>query len=125
MKIGDTFSSKMVVCEEHLAINVGSGDLTVLATPMMLMLMENAAMKAVADKLPEGSTTVGGFIESTHIKPSLLGDEVIATAELTKIDGRKLEFNVYAESRGEIIGKGTHLRFIVDKEKFMQKASGK
>lgn len=100
---------------------MGSGDLPVLATPAMMALMENAAMTAVAPELPEGSTTVGGHIESSHLKPTPVGAEVKAEATLTKVDGRKLYFTVKAMQGDTVIGEGTHLRFIVDREKFMSK----
>ena len=100
---------------------MGSGDMPVLATPAMMALMENAAMLAVADELPEGCTTVGGHIESSHLKPSKIGDKVTATAEVTKVDGKKIEFKVSAYSGEALLGEGTHLRFVVDREKFMSK----
>jgi predicted thioesterase len=107
--------------EKHLAVNVGSGDLRVLATPAMMALMENAAMLAVAPELPEGSTTVGGQIASSHLKPTAIGKPVKATATLVEVDGRKLKFTIVAEDENGVIGEGEHLRFIVDKERFMSK----
>ncbi len=108
-----------VVEEQHLAVNVGSGDLRVFATPAMMALMEEAAMLAVAPHLPEGSTTVGGHIASSHLKPTAQGRTVRATAELVAIEGRKLKFTVKAYDEEGLIGEGEHLRFIVDREKFM------
>ena len=93
----------------------------VLATPAMMALMENAAMLAVADELPNGCTTVGGYIESSHLKPSKIGDKITATAEVTRIDGKKIEFKISAYSGDTMLGEGTHLRFIVDKDRFMSK----
>jgi predicted thioesterase len=93
----------------------------VLATPAMMALMENAAMLAVVDELPKGCTTVGGHIESSHLKPSKIGDVVRAVAEVTKVDGKKIEFKVAAYSGNTLLGEGTHLRFIVDREKFMSR----
>ena len=83
--------------------------------------MENAAMLAVKDELPEGCTTAGGHIESSHLKPSKIGDVVRAEAEVIKIDGKKIEFKVAAYSGDTLLGEGLHLRFIVDKEKFMSR----
>lgn len=121
VEVGLKHTSKLLVEEKHLAINVGSGDLKVLATPMMMALMENAAMLAVADSLEEGYTTVGGQISSSHIKPTGIGQTVTATAELISVEGRKLKFKVSASDTEELIGEGEHLRFIVNKEKFMNK----
>ena len=114
-------TSTLVVEERHLAHTVGSGDLRVLATPMMMALMENAAMLAVADELEDGQSTVGGFISSSHLKPTGEGHTVTATAELVAAEGRKLKFKVSASDESGVIGEGEHLRFIIDKEKFMKK----
>ena len=114
-------TSELTVSEAITAIQVGSGDMPVLATPMMMALMENAAMLAVKDELPDGCTTVGGHIESSHLKPSKIGDKVTATAEVTKVDGKKIEFKVAAYSGDTLLGEGTHLRFVVDREKFMSR----
>lgn len=121
IQIGLKHTSELTVNDAVTAIQMGSGDMPVLATPAMMALMENAAMLAVKDALPDGCTTVGGHIESSHLKPSKIGDKITATAEVTKVDGKKIEFKVAAYSGGSILGEGTHLRFIVDKEKFMSK----
>ncbi len=120
-KIGMTFTSDAVVSLSNCAVTMGSGDLEVFATPAMVALMENAAMNAVAPVLPQGSTTVGAEINTTHIKPSAVGARVQATATLTAIEGRKLTFAVEAADEVGTIGKGTHVRFIVDEERFMAK----
>ncbi len=121
LETGLTHTSSLTVTEALTAKAMGSGDLPVLATPAMMALMENAAMTAVAPELPEGSTTVGGHMESSHLKPTPVGAEVKAEATLTKVDGRKLYFTVKAMQGDTVIGEGTHLRFIVDREKFMSK----
>lgn len=121
MEVGLTHTSTVKVSESNTAIALGSGDMPVLATPAMMALMENAAMLAVKDKLPEGSTTVGGQIESSHLKPSPIGAEVSATATVEKVDGRKVYFKVVAKQGDVVIGEGTHLRFVVDRERFMKK----
>ena len=121
IEIGLKHTSELTVTEAVTAIAIGSGDMPVLATPMMMALMENAAMLAVKDKLPEGCTTVGGHIESWHLKPSIVGDKVSATAEVTMVDGKKIEFKVAAYSGETLLGEGTHLRFIVDRERFLSK----
>ena len=125
LEIGLSYTSKLKVQEQHLAINVGSGDLRVLATPMMMALMENAAMMAVAAELEEGQSTVGGQISSSHIKPTGLGHEITATAELVKVEGRKLWFRISSSDEEGLIGEGEHLRFIIGKEKFMSKITEK
>ncbi len=111
----------MTVDAAHTALAMGSGDMEVLATPAMVALMENAAMRAVESGLPEGSTTVGALMETTHVKPSPVGAEVSATATLMEIDRRKLVFAVKAFDASGVIGEGTHVRYIVDREKFLSK----
>ena len=121
IEIGLKHTSELMVTDTVTAIKMGSGDMPVLATPAMMALMENAAMLAVDDELPEGNTTVGGHIESSHLKPSKIGDKVSATAEVTKVDGKKIEFKIAAYSGDVLLGEGTHLRFIVDRERFLSK----
>ena len=121
IEIGLKHTTELTVTDAVTAIAIGSGDMPVLATPMMMALMENAAMLAVKDEMPEGCTTVGGHIESSHLKPSKVGDKVAAIAEVTKVDGKKIEFKVAAYSGDTLLGEGTHLRFIVDRERFLSK----
>ena len=121
IEIGLKHISELTVTEDVTAIRVGSGDMPVLATPMLLALMENAAMSAVKEELPESCTTVGGHISSSHLKPSKIGDVVRAEAEVTKVEGKKIEFKVTAYSGETLLGEGTHLRFIVEREKFMSR----
>ena len=111
----------MTVSAANTALTMGSGDMEVFATPAMVALMENAAMKAVASHLPEGSTTVGAMMETSHIKPSALGETVTAEAVLEEIDGRKLTFKVTAADSKGTIGEGKHIRYIVDRERFLSK----
>ena len=121
LKEGLTHTSRMTVTEAVTAVTMGSGDMPVLATPAMMALMENAAMLAVAPHLPDGCTTVGGHIASSHLKPTRQGDTVTATATVVKVDGKKIEFKIVAHCGDVLLGEGTHLRFIVNKEKFMSK----
>ena len=85
---GLSATATTTVTAANTALVMGSGDLEVFATPSMVALMEHAAMTAVAPALPEGSTTVGAEMNTTHIKPSGLGASVTATAILTEVDGR-------------------------------------
>ena len=121
MEIGLTYTSTLMVSHDHVAAVMGSGDLHVFATPAMVALMENAAMLAVADYLPEGSTTVGAVMNTSHVKPSPVEETIRATAVLTTIEGRKLTFEIKAEDSKGIIGEAVHVRYIVDRERFMSK----
>lgn len=118
---GLSAQSVATVCDANTAAAMGSGDLPVFATPAMVALMEHAAMKAVAAELEEGATTVGAEMNVTHIKPSGLGAEITATAVLTVVEGRKLTFNVGARDAEGMIGEGVHVRFVVDRTRFMAK----
>ena len=121
IETGQKHTSELTVNEDVTATKIGSGDMPVLATPAMLALMENAAMLAVADCMADGETTVGGHIESSHLKPSKIGDKITATAEVTKVEGKKIEFKVSAHCNDVLLGEGTHLRFIVDRNRFIEK----
>lgn len=121
MEIGLKHESTTVVSAANTAATLGSGDMDVFATPAMVALMENAAMLAVKDHLPEGSATVGTQINTSHLKASPLGATITASAELTAVDGRRLTFIVKAWDEKGIIGEGTHTRFVVDRERFLSK----
>lgn len=121
IKIGLQHSSKFLVTTGSTAVKIGSGSLPVLATPEMISLMENAAMMAVENCLEEGDTTVGAGISVSHLRPSAIGATIIATAELTQVDGRKLTFHVVAKDEDDVIGEGEHIRFIVNADNFMKK----
>ena len=116
--------SRTVVQPDNFALTMGSGDLPVLATPALVALMENAAMLAVAAELPEGATTVGAKMDMTHVRPSGEGEEVHAEATLVEVEGRKLTFSLVARDSADVIGEGTHIRYIVDRAKFLLKLKG-
>lgn len=113
--------SRTVVSAENVAATMGSGDMQVFATPAMVALMENAAMNAVAGVLEPGTSTVGVEMSVSHVKASPVGAEVTASAVLTEVDGRKLTFEVRAWDGKGTIGEGRHVRFIVDRERFLAK----
>ena len=121
MEKGLPYTSQTEVTPTNTALALGSGDLEVFATPALTALMENAAMNAVKNELPQGSTTVGAMIQTTHVKPSAKGETVWATAVLTEAEGRKLTFKVTAKDTKGIIGEGIHIRYIVDRERFLSK----
>ena len=112
-------TSTIQVTENNTALTMGSGDMPVFATPSLVALMENAAMKTVAPHLPDGSTTVGGFIETSHLAPSTIGATIEAKATLTEVKGRKLSFVIEATEGEKLVGKATHIRFVVEREKFL------
>ena len=111
-------STEIVVGEEHTAPHVGSGRVHVLATPIMVNLMEAAALQAVEGLLPAGYQTVGTHLDITHTAATPVGMRVKASAELTAIEGRKLSFTVRAQDEKEPIGGGLHERIIINVERF-------
>ena len=121
MNIGLTCTSTTVVDKNNTALALGSGDMEVLATPAMVALMENAAMKAVAPHLEDGQSTVGSQITTSHLAPSFLGATVTATATLTAVEGRKLTFSIEAHDGQTLIGSGTHIRYIVSRDRFLNR----
>ncbi len=125
LKPGISFTSRIEVTASETARSLGSGDMDVLATPAMAALMENAAMKCAAPHLEAEQTTVGSLITVPHHRPPHPGGTVSATATRTAAEGRKLSFAVEArDSKGEI-GRGEHIRYIVDRARFLAKAEEK
>lgn len=120
-KSGAAAESSVVVGADNTALAMGSGDMEVFATPAMVALAENAAMKAVAPFLAEGDSTVGSYVLMTHTKPTAPGDTVTARATLTGVEGRKLTFRVEAFDTMGPIGEGSHVRYIVGRERFLDK----
>ncbi len=113
--------ARLVVREEDTAQHLGSGNVAVLATPRMIALMENASVKAVDHLLPPGQATVGGEIRVRHLAATPQGMEVTVNSELVEIEGRRLTFKVEAFDEREKVGEGTHIRFVIDLERFREK----
>ncbi len=104
---------------------VGSGTLDVLATPVMIARMEQAAWMAVAPALEADSGTVGTLMNVKHLSPTPLGMSVTCRAELVEVDGRRLVFQVTAQDAQGIVGQGIHERAIIQTERFLAKAQKK
>lgn len=114
-----TARRSVLVDESLTAEKIGSGDVFVLATPMMIALMEAAALEAVQPYLSEGWTTVGTKVDIEHIRATPVGEEVTAQATLVKVENRSLEFTVTARDGRGLIGQGLHRRFIVNHKDFI------
>ena len=112
----------LVIAEEHTAQHLGSGAVRVLATPQMVLLMEQASVAAVDHLLPDGYRTVGAHVDIRHLAPTPEGFGVRAIAELIEVDGRRLTFQVqvFEEPFGEVqlVGDGIHRRAIVNLKRF-------
>lgn len=115
--------SEAIVTIDNTAKAVGSGSLEVFATPMMVALMENAAIKAL--QLPEDQTSVGTYLDVKHTAATPVGMKLWAEAEIIEVEGRRLVYKIEAYDEKEKIGQGRHERFIVNGAKFISKASSK
>ena len=117
--------AELLVGEQHTAPHVGSGKVHVLATPVMVNLMEAAALAAAERFLPAGHQSLGTRLDVRHIAATPVGMRVTARAELVKIEGRNLTFKVAAHDESELIGDGTHVRVVVNVARFDQRAQAK
>lgn len=125
LKPGLTGTASLTVADQHTANSVGSGTAGVLATPVMINLIEAAALNAIEAHLPETSQSLGIYLEVSHVAATPVGMKAYATAELVKVDGRHLEFIVNARDEIEEIGAGSHHRIVVNVEKFGNRVTGK
>ena len=121
LALGKAANVSVTVSENNTAKAVWSGSLNVFATPMMIALMEQAACECLSGCLDEGQTSVGSLINIEHTRASPVGAEVTATATIEFVFGRRVEFIVIAGDGSGVIGKGRHIRNIVDAERFMKK----
>lgn len=120
LKEGNSIVKELKVTENETAVKMGSGDLEVYATPAMIALMENAAKNLVINGLPQGYTTVGIDINVKHVKSSPVGANIKYKATLVKVDRKKLFFDLEATDDKGTIGKGSHIRYIVNIDDFMK-----
>ena len=114
-----------MVRDADTATRHGSGLVAVLATPALVALMERAAVAALMGHLPPGQTSVGGRIDVHHLAPTPVGMRVRACAELLRVHGRRLVFDVQAWDEVERIGQATHERLLVDQTDFVLRAQAK
>jgi predicted thioesterase len=125
LKPGLQGRADLLVGEEHTAPRVGSGRVHVLATPVMINLIEAAALDAVERLLPAGRQSLGTVLNVRHVAATPVGMRVTATAEVTAVDGRTLRFRVEARDERELIGDGTHERVVVNVAKFDERVQRK
>ena len=122
---GLTGNAELVVGAEHTAPRIGSGKVHVLATPVMINLIEAAALAAVEHLLPEGYQSLGTHLDVRHIAATPVGMRVRATAKVTAVDGRTISFKVNVNDEIDLIGDGTHERMVVNVAKFDQRVQKK
>lgn len=125
LRPGLTGTAEILVGTRDTAAHVGSGKIKVLATPVLVGLMEEAALRAVEGLLPPGHQTVGTRLDITHVAATPVGLRVTAAAEVTRVEGRRITFRVWADDEQERIGEGTHERIVVDVARFDKRAQDK
>ena len=125
LELGIMGSASCVVTEQDTAKAVGSGGVDVMSTPRLVALMEHAAKDSVAPYLEPGMTTVGTALNIQHMAATPVGMNCTAESTLIEIDRRRLVFEITAHDDVEVVGKGTHERFIVNSEKFVSKCNSK
>jgi predicted thioesterase len=118
-------TAQLVVADEHTAPRVGSGMVHVLATPVMINLIEAAALDAIERLLPEGTQSLGTVLNIRHIAATPVGMKAKARVEVVKVDGRTVHFKVEVHDEKDLIGDGTHERVVVNVEKFAARVKRK
>lgn len=126
IKAGIKGEKSDIVTMKNTAIAMGSGELRVYATPALVALVEGCCAESVEEYLEEGvSSTVGSEVHIEHLSPSPVGSGIVCKSVLTEADGRKLSFTAKVYDNAGLIGRGTHTRYIINDERFLQKANDK
>lgn len=121
LKEGLFKEKKCTVKQLDTALVIGSGDLDVLATPALVAQLENISMLVVSEEIEPHLTTVGSFIELKHLKPTAIGKTYTVNSQIIAIEGKKIVFKLEAYDAADLIAEGQHVRYIVDRSKFMEK----
>ena len=125
LEVGIKGCKEIIVSEADTALLFKSGELEVLATPKVVMLVEETAYKSISDNLETNESTVGTKVDLKHIAATPIGMKVMCETELIEIDRRRLVFSFTVKDEKEVIAEGIHERFIIDKEKFLNKVNSK
>jgi fluoroacetyl-CoA thioesterase len=124
--VGATGSFSLVVLPEHLASRFKDGTLPpVLATPVMIMVMENAALNAIKPYLDAGESALGTRVDVRHLAATPAGRRVTGEAIVTSVDGRRIEYSIRATDGNEEIGRGTHERIVIQLSKLSERMKAK
>lgn len=125
IQVGLVAEATATVDGHLLATTMGSGSVAVYATPAMVALMEAAAVDALASVLPEGQSSVGIALDIRHLAATPPGQQVRARAEVIEVEGAKIKFQVQAWDEHELIGDGTHTRYVIDIARFLRRTQAK
>ena len=113
---------ELTVADDDTAEAIGSGDVPVIGTPRVVALCEEAAVKAVDGRLPDGETSVAMRIQLDHVAPTAVGHRVVAEAKLDKVEGRRLCFSVSVNDERGLVAAGRVTRVVVERERFLDKS---
>lgn len=125
VEVGTRGQATIRVTPAVLASSTGSGAVDVFSTPSLVLLMEEAAMNAIRPYMEDGESSVGSLVNIRHLSPTPVGFTVTATATLTEIDGRRLVFKVEAHDGVDLVGEGTHERYLISVARFISRAREK
>lgn len=125
IKPGLAREETIIVEEQHLAKHIGSGSVKVLATPWMIGFMERTCHRLLALHLPKGYSSVGVWVEVTHLAPTPLGGKLTVQAKVDSVEDKKIMFVVQAWDEHENVGVGKHQRIVIDEARFLQRVSAK
>jgi predicted thioesterase len=120
--LGVCGQAELVVTEADTAIALGTGDVPVLATPRLVLLCDQASLRALHPHLQAGQTSVGFRVELSHLTPIAVGSTVVATATLERAEGRRLIFATSVTDQCGLVAAGRVTRVLVDSDAFMEKA---
>lgn len=124
--VGTTGTFSLIVTPEHVASRFKDATLPpVLATPVMIMVMENAALNAIKPYLDIGESVLGTRVDVRHLAPTPVGQRVVGEAKVTKVDGRRIEFSIRATNGNDEIGVGTHERVVLQLTKLFERMKAK
>src|SRR5437879_9978073 len=124
IEVGTNTTWQRQVEPDMTADRWGNTGVMVLATPHLVGLLEGTCVRAIADQLEPGQSTVGTHIDLRHLKATPVGDTVTLSAEVTQVDGRRVTFHVKAEDSGGVAGEGTHERVVIDLARFLGRMGG-
>lgn len=119
--VGLRGEARLVVTPADTASAIGSGDVDVLGTPRLVALFEQATIDAIRGILEEHQTSVGMRVQVDHLQPTPIGAEVVAEAQLEKVEGRRMTFTVTASDKGGLVAAGRVTRVTIDVDKFLRK----
>jgi predicted thioesterase len=122
---GLSHETTFTVEDQHTAAHIGSGSLRVLATPVMISVMEGVSHRLLAERLPEGRSSVGILVNVRHLAPTPLGSAVRVRTEVIAVEGSRVTFRVQAFDETELAGEGEHQRVVIDVARFLQRVEAK